>query len=256
MRLTILGCAGSIPGPNTNASGYLVEADGYTLGLELGNGTLSALQAMRGPFALDALLLSHLHPDHCADVAALTVLHRYHPQRPTDGKPGRLPVYGPDDTAVRLANLYAPNERERAETDLADVFEFHAMPREPTRIGPFEVTAFPVLHPTPAFGVRIAYRDLTFAYTGDTDVCPELDQLAASADVLLAEATWTESDDRPVGVHLSGAAAGELAARAGVRRLMLTHIAPWTDRAKIYAEARTAYTGDVELVEQGAVYEF
>lgn len=254
MRLTILGCAGSIPGPTTNASGYLIEADGFVLGLELGNGTLAALQTIQDPFELDALMLSHLHPDHCVDVAALTVLRRYHPQRPTGGQ--RLPLYGPDDTAVRLANLYAPNEPERAETDLSDVFEFRPLPAEPARIGPFEITAFPVFHPTPAFGLRIAYGDVTIAYTGDTDVCPALDRLAADVDVLLAEATWTESDDRPVGVHLSGAAAGALATRTGARRLLLTHIAPWTDRAKIYAEARTAFAGPLELVEQGAVYRF
>lgn len=255
MRLTILGCTGSVPGPNANASGYLIEADGYVLGLELGNGTLSALQAIRDPFDLDALVLSHLHPDHCADFAALTVFRRYHPQLPYVRRPKRLPVFGPQDTPVRLANLYAPDEAERAGTDLSDVFDFRTLPREPIKLGPFELMSYPVLHPTPAFGLRLVHGEKTFAYTGDSDVCPELDELAAGADVLLAEASWTDSDDRPVGVHLSGATAGELATRAGARKLMLTHITPWTDRNKIYAEARTEFSGPLELVEQGAVYE-
>src|SRR5690606_34909837 len=137
MRLTILGCAGSVPGPGTNASGYLLEADDFTLALDLGNGTVSALQQLQDPFDLDALLLSHLHPDHCADFAALTVIRRYHPERP--GADRRLPVYGPAGTEQRLVNLYAPNERERAETDLTDSYSFAPLPSEPTMIGPFEV---------------------------------------------------------------------------------------------------------------------
>jgi len=253
MRLTILGCAGSVPGPGTNASGYLLEADDFTLALDLGNGTVSALQQLRDPFDLDALLLSHLHPDHCADFAALTVIRRYHPERPGAGR--RLPVYGPAGTEQRLVNLYAPNERERAETDLTDSYSFAPLPSEPTMIGPFEVQAIEVCHPTPAYGVRISYDGTTFAYTGDTGVCPSLERLAAGVDVLLAEATWTDADDRPPGIHLSGAEAGQLAERAGVGKLLITHIAPWTDPAAIHAEVKAAYTGPSEIVVQGASYE-
>lgn len=255
MRLTILGCAGSVPGPNTNASGYLLEADGFVLGLELGNGTLSQLQSYRSPFDLDALVFSHLHPDHCADFGALTVLRRYHPHWPV-GRPARLPVYGPEDTEQRLVNLYAPNEPERAETDLGDVYQFHPLPvAAPFEIGPFQVTAFRVQHPTTAYGLRISHGGSTFAYTGDTGVCAALDELAQGVDVLLSEASWTDADDRPLGVHMSGVEAGELARRAGARRLLITHVAPWTDRAKIYAEARTTFGGPLELVEQGSTYD-
>lgn len=254
MRLTILGCAGSIPGPNANASGYLLEADGFVLGLELGNGVLSTMQAMRDPFAYDTLVLSHLHPDHCADFGALTVIRRYHPTRPAD-RPERLPLYGPPGTEQRLANLYAPDQKELAETDLSDVYSFRPLPTEPIRIGPFEVKAYEVCHPTPAYGMRITHGGITLAYTGDTGICPVLDELAADVDVLLSEASWTDADDRPPGIHLSGVEAGELASRARARRLLVTHIAPWTDPAKIYAEARAAYDGPMELVEQGKSYD-
>ncbi|HEY7597041.1 MAG TPA: MBL fold metallo-hydrolase, partial [Actinophytocola sp.] len=95
MLLTVLGCSGSAPGPHAACSGYLVEADGFLLGVELGNGTLAELQAVRDPFALDALLFSHLHPDHCADFSALTVLRRYHPAPSRDPRVPRLPVHAP-----------------------------------------------------------------------------------------------------------------------------------------------------------------
>lgn len=165
VRVTILGCCGSIPGPDQAASGYLLEADGFTMGIDLGNGTLARLQAVRDPFGLDALLLSHLHPDHCADFSALTVLRRYHPAPPFDTRERRLPVYAPSQAPARLANAYAPHEAERLETDLSDVFEFHALHHGVLRIGPFEVTAVPVTHPTESFGMRVAHGARTFAYT-------------------------------------------------------------------------------------------
>jgi ribonuclease BN (tRNA processing enzyme) len=254
VRLTILGCSGSIPGPGTAASGYLVEAGGFVLAVELGNGTLARLQALRDPFDLDALVLTHLHPDHCADFSALTVLRRYHPVPPYDRRPPLLPVYAPAGAPTRLANAYAPDETERAGTDLTDAYRFEELTDGTTaRLGPLEVTAVAVRHPTPAFGVRITHGGRTLAYTGDTGPCAALDELARDADVLLCEATWTDSPDRPAGVHLSGLQAGELAKRARAGRLLLTHVAPWTDRAAILNEAVSAFPAST-LVEQGAVY--
>ncbi|MGC7099136.1 MBL fold metallo-hydrolase [Amycolatopsis lurida] len=254
MRLTILGCSGSIPGPNRAASGYLLEADGFVLGLELGNGTLAQLQASRDPFELDALLLSHLHPDHCADVSALTVLRRYHPEPPYDRRPAKLPLFGPADTAARLANAYAPNLDELAETDLSDVYDFRELTPGSLRVGPFEVEVAEVDHPTTAYGLRVRHGDRTLAYTGDTGPCAALAELAADVDVLLSEASWTDAPDRPPGVHLSGKQAGVLARESRARRLLLTHVAPWADRDAVLAEARLEFR-EAELVEQGAVYE-
>jgi ribonuclease BN (tRNA processing enzyme) len=255
VRLTILGCSGSVPGPGKAASGYLIEAGGFLLGLELGNGTLAELQARHDPFGLGGLLLTHLHPDHCADFGALTVLRRYHPAPPYDARDRRLPVYAPEIAPARLARAYAADDAELAGTDLSDVFDFHPLTADQAKVGPFEVSAVPVDHPTTAFGLRVRHNGRTLAYTGDTGPCGALDELARGADVLLAEATWTDAPDRPAGVHLSGRQAGALARRAGVGRLLLTHVAPWSDRDAILAEARAEFPGAV-LVEQGEGYEF
>ncbi|GGM41048.1 MBL fold metallo-hydrolase [Longimycelium tulufanense] len=248
MILTILGCSGSVPGPNVPASGYLVEAGGTQAALDFGNGVLAALSARRDPFSLDALLLSHLHPDHCADMSALTVLRRYHPER----RPGhRLPVYGPVETADRLAAAYAPSDEERLGTDLSDVFDFRVLDDNTFRIGTLTVTTARVVHPCEAYGFRIEHDGAVLAYTGDTGTCSAVVELARDADLLLAEATWTHREDNPPDLHLSGREAGELAARAGARRLVLTHVAPWTDRQAVLAEARAAFTGAIGLAEPG-----
>ena len=88
------------PAPTSPASCYLVqaEADGRTwnLLLDLGSGALGPLQRHLSPDDLDAVLLSHLHPDHCVDLCGLYVMRRYRPggARPAD----RLPVHGPAGT--------------------------------------------------------------------------------------------------------------------------------------------------------------
>ncbi|TWH23000.1 ribonuclease BN (tRNA processing enzyme) [Prauserella rugosa] len=255
VRLTILGCSGSIPGPNTAASGYLVESEGFVLGVDLGNGTLAQLQALRDPFDVDALVLSHLHPDHCADMSALTVLRRYHPDPPFDPRRHRLPVHAPAEAPTRLANAFAADDAERDVTDLSDVYEFHPLLTGSRTIGPFEVSAFPMDHPTEAFGLRVSCGGRTLAYTGDTGPCAALDELSAGVDLLLAEASWTDGPERPAGVHLSGTQAGELARRAAAHRLVLTHVAPWTDAAAVLAEARAAFGDAAELAVQGRVYD-
>ncbi|AHH94629.1 MBL fold metallo-hydrolase [Kutzneria viridogrisea] len=255
MKLTILGCSGSIPGPASPAAGYLVEADGYRLVIDLGNGTLAALQAVCDPFEVDALAFSHLHPDHCADFTALTVLRRYRPAPPYDPTQRRLPVHGPSDAPSRFAAAYAPNEVERAETDLSDVFQFHPLTEHAVQLGPLKVTAARVAHPCEAYGFRVEHDGRALAYTGDTGPCPALDELAQGVDLLLAEATWTDSPRRPADLHLSGRQAGELAERAEVGRLLLTHIAPWTDPEVVRAEAVAAFSGQVLVASPAAVYE-
>jgi len=252
--LTVLGCSGSVPGPNAPASGYLIEADGFRLAVDFGNGTFAALSARHDPFRLGALLLSHLHPDHCADVTALTVYRRYHPAPPAGARAGRLPVYAPAEAPSRFAAAYAPDDAERRVTDLSDVYEFVALAPGTLHIGPFEVTVDAVAHPCAAYGFRIVHDGRSLVYTGDTGPCDTLFGLAEGADVLLAEASWTHAADRPADLHLSGRQAGELAARAGVGELLVTHVPPWTDADAVLAEAGTAFGGATRLAQQGASY--
>jgi ribonuclease BN (tRNA processing enzyme) len=253
--LTVLGCSGSIPGPNAPASGYLISAGDAKIAVDLGNGTMTALQAVTDPFTLDAVLFSHLHPDHCADFSALTVLRRYHPAPPHDPRVHRLPVHGPSDTRDRLTAAYAANAAEAAETDLGDVFDFHPYRAEPVDVAGFTVTSTRVDHRCEAYGLRVERDGRAIAYTGDTGPCAALDELAHGVDTLLAEASWTDDPSRPTGIHLSGRQTGELAARAGVGRLVVTHVLAWADPAAVLAEVKAAFPGEVVLAEPGATYE-
>jgi ribonuclease BN (tRNA processing enzyme) len=107
MRLTIVGCAGSFPRPDSAASCYLLEHEGSRILLDLGSGALGPLQSHTELRDLDGVLLSHLHPDHFADMCGLFVTRRYSPGPPMS----KIPVCGPSDVALRLAQPTAPSRR-------------------------------------------------------------------------------------------------------------------------------------------------
>jgi ribonuclease BN (tRNA processing enzyme) len=251
MLLTVLGCSGSVPGPESPASGYLLQAGETSVLLDLGNGTFGALQRYLDPFTLDGLILSHLHPDHCADVSALTVYRRYHPNPP---QWDALPLYGPPEAAERLVAAYAPSAEERDRGELSDVYNFRSYGAG-AQIGPLEVRAAPVEHSCQAYALRVSHAGRALVYSGDTGPCAQLVELATGADVLLAEASWPDRPDNPPGIHLSGTDAGEVASAAGVSRLLITHVPPWTDPGQVLAEAEAAFDGPTELVRPGSQYE-
>src|SRR2546421_5856364 len=224
VRLTVLGCSGSVPGPGTATSGYLVEADDVRLVMDFGSGTLARLYRACDPFDVSALLFSHLHPDHCADIAGMILIRRFHPKPPFNPFERRLPVYAPEEAPTRFAALHAPSEEERLTTDLSDILDFHALRPGTFRIGPIEITVARMAHICEAYGFRITHRGRTLVYSGDTARCVELGRLAANADVLLAEASWENQGTYPDNLHMTGKEAGELAKQANVKKLLLTHI--------------------------------
>ncbi|MGI8612963.1 MAG: MBL fold metallo-hydrolase [Nocardioidaceae bacterium] len=251
MRLTVVGCSGSFPGPTSAASCYLVQAphEGrtFSLVLDLGSGAFGPLQTHVGLFALDAVALSHLHADHCLDLTACYVSRKYD----RDPHPP-LPVHGPRGTAERVARAYdlPPGQ------DMARQFTFlDWVPDQPRRIGPFTVTPVRVRHPVETFALRVDAGGRSLVYSGDTGPCAALEALATGADVLLAEASFVESDDNPPDLHLTGLQAAVHAAGARVGRLLLTHVPPWTDPAEVLGDAGRGYAGPVELVKAGAVYD-
>lgn len=250
MKLTVIGCSGSFPGPESPASCYLLEAeDGgrtWRLLLDMGSGALGWLQRVVDPLALDGVLLSHLHADHCLDLCGYYVMRKYHP----DGAQPRLPVWGPQHTARRMAKAYDLDE----DPGMNEEFDFRTY-SDGLRIGPFEVEAVPVDHPVEAYGLRVTCQGRALAYTGDSGPCDSLIRLAKDADLLLAEASFRERDENPERIHLTGAECGRVAAESGARRLVITHVPPWFDAEEMAAEARGAWDGPVDVAAQGRVFE-
>jgi ribonuclease BN (tRNA processing enzyme) len=251
MRLTVIGCSGSYPGPDSAASCYLVEAphDGriWRILLDLGSGALGTLQRYLDPLDVDAVFISHLHPDHFFDISGYYVLRKYHPAGPQSP----IPVWGPEGLGSRSASAYGLPE----DPGMSAEFDFHAYDGRAIKLGPFTVTTTEMAHPIDAFGLRVEADGRVLAYSGDTGPCASLVDLARGADLLLAEAAFREGTDNPGNLHLTGREAGAAAVEAGVGRLVLTHIPPWHDKQDALDEAREVFQGRLELAATGATYD-
>jgi len=218
--------------------------------LDFGGGVLGALQRHADPGAVN-VLLSHLHADHCLDLPGLFVWRRYHPSPPV----GRALLLGPTHTWERLGAASSPEGGEV--DDISDIFEVQSwVDGQPLRLGALTVEPRLVRHPTESYGMRFTDRDgVTFAYSGDTGICDAVVELATGVDVFLCEASWTHSPDRPPDLHLSGTEAGQIAALAGVGKLLLTHIPPWTSREDVITEAKAEFDGPVHAVVCGETFD-
>ncbi|MDO9455768.1 MBL fold metallo-hydrolase [Nocardioides sp.] len=254
MRLTIIGCSGSYPGPDSSASCYLLETDvgdgddkrTWRILLDLGSGSVGVLQRYADALAVDAVLFSHLHPDHCSDLCGFYVLRKYHPL----GAQPRIPVWGPSGVAERMSEAYGLPDG----SGMADAFDFQEY-AGPFSIGPFSIVPIPVEHPVEAYGLRVSVGSSSLGYSGDTAACEGVDRVAANVRLFLCEASFRDVDDNPPGIHLTGVEAGDTASRARAGRLVITHVPPWFDADGMVAEARTAYSGPVELAAVGATYD-
>jgi ribonuclease BN (tRNA processing enzyme) len=247
MQLTVVGCAGSFPGPDSPASCYLLTAEGFRLVLDMGNGSLGALQRYADMFAIDAIWLSHLHPDHCVDVASYSVARKYAPGGPRPA----IPVYGPAGTAERVAGVLGPGHS--GADDVRERFTVHELAPGTLEIGPFRIAAEHMNHPVETFGFRVEHAGWRLAYSADTGETDALVRLAQDADVLLCEASFRSGQDNPRNLHLTARQAGEYAARAGAGELVLTHLVPGNDREQAVAEAAGSYPGALSAAISGLV---
>jgi len=246
MRLTVVGCAGSFPGPDSPASCYLLESDGFRLVIDFGNGSLGALQKYTGLFDIDAVCLSHLHADHCVDLYSYSVARSYSPA----GVQPAIPVYGPAGSAERMSLIHGPDGDDGL---MRQRFTFETLGPGRMTIGPFDVQLAHMNHPVETFAFRFSCGGRSLVYTGDTGETEAVPELAAGADVFLSEAAFLEGPNLPPNLHLTARQAAAYARRAGVGELVLTHLQPWNNLDDARAEAASAFAGDLDLAVAGQV---
>ena len=237
MRLRVLGSSGGYPAPGNPCSGYFLEHGPAKLWIDAGNGTFAELQRAVDFTKLDALLLSHVHADHCADVYPLYVAIRY-----GVGNDFRLPLYCPPGTRETLAPLLMEGGWE----ELGEAFDFHTVDAgDVVEIGGVRLSFLRMDHPAHTLGIRAETAAGRLTYSADTHTGADLAAFAKGSDLLLCEATYQEGK---VGgpVHLTARQAGEIARRAGARELALTHVWPTFDPKVSLEEARTT-AGDVPV---------
>lgn len=248
MKLTVVGCTGSMSGPKGAASCYLVQSATTTILLDLGPGGMGQLMNHLDPADIDAIFFSHLHTDHCADIIGMQVYRRWLPTGPL----GPIDVYSPGDGLRRTRQIGGDGPEENYEGE----FNFKTVTEgDVVTVGDLTVEFFHAVHPVPAVAMRITGpKGGILAYSGDTDYCAGQVSAARDADLYLCEAAFESSRDTVCDIHLTGGRAGKIAAEAGAHNLVLTHLQPWTDPDTVCDEARAEFAGPIAVATPGGTF--
>lgn len=244
MRLTVLGVCGGYPAAGRACSGYLVQSGPTTLLVDCGSGVMANLGRHADFRTLEAVVLSHLHGDHMSDLLVL----RYAVQRAlAEGSRSRpLTVYAPPLPEEEFGRLRYKQVLEPRPID----------PEERLEVGGLLLRFLPVPHTVLTYAMSVEHGGKKLVYSGDTSWHDPLVEFAREADLLLCEATLLEGEPRSPG-HLTGRQAAELGLKAGVKRLLLTHLWPTADWRKVLDEAQAA-AGEaglpIELAGEGSRY--
>lgn len=245
MRLTVLGGCGAWPGAGQACSGYLLVSEGFRLLIDPGYATLPKLLEYVSADDVDAVLVSHGHPDHCADLNPLLRARMLREEPPPS-----LPLYTLPGALDQVLALDRPGML----TDGYQLRDFAAGDR--WEIGPFSVATEPLPHSVPNAGMRLTAEGVTLVYTGDTGPSPVLTELAQGADLLLSDASFVdELTSEDTEYLLSASIAGGVAAQAQVGQLMLTHLMPGTDPQEALAAASRSFAGPVQVATAGVAVE-
>ncbi|MBN2027581.1 MAG: MBL fold metallo-hydrolase [Actinobacteria bacterium] len=246
MRLTVLGASGTYPRPGGATNGFLLQERGINLVLKLGNGCLSNLLEEIDFTGIDAVVVTHMHIDHFGDLYPLFYALRFDPDEPWG-----MRLIMPGGGLELMGRILG--EDSRAYLPLVFASEPIAAGRV-YRVAEMELSFYPTDHPVEGYSVRLAGEGWTMAYSSDSSPCPGLEEAASGVDLFVCEATLpADYVEEASHGHLTSLQAGETAARAGARRLLLTHIWPAFDKQDILEEVREVFGGEVALAREGMV---
>ncbi|MCD6123505.1 MAG: MBL fold metallo-hydrolase [Spirochaetales bacterium] len=234
MQITVLGYWGAYPAAGEATSGYLFQDRNTNILLDCGSAVLSELQKHIDISNLDAVILSHYHADHVADIHCLqyaVMLESLQHKRDRN-----LPIY-------------AYSKHSQFETlTFEDYTEGIALREESEiAIGDFSFSFIKTVHPEICMAVKITHYGKTAVYTADTEYFDKLTDFSRYADILLCEASLYREYEGKVEGHMSGAQAGKLAAEADVGALLLTHLPRYGNHERLREEAGEYYRGNITL---------
>lgn len=260
LKITVLGKSPSWQDAGGACSGYLIDAEAATVLLDCGSGVFGKLRAMRDHREVDAIVISHMHGDHILDLIPFAYALQFGPSR-----------VGPDSEPAPIRLLLPPGGRQvmgaicgtwGGEDLIEKSFEVSEyQPGASFEVGGIVFTTAEVPHFIPAYAVSAqAHGSGRFVFGADCGPADAIIDFARGADLLMLEATLAEDDPAaavsdPQAGHLSGSQAGDVAGKAGARRLVLTHLSDCNDVEASREGARAAFGGPVEIAAEGVVWE-
>jgi len=238
MKVTVIGCWGGYPAAEGATSAYLIEKDNFSLLVDAGSGALSQLQKYISIEALDAVLVSHYHHDHIADIGVLQyakLVHYY-----VTGNDTVLPIYGhkeDEDGFSSLSHTYTEGVAYDPEASL--------------EIGPFSITFFRTEHPVPCFGMRITDSETVIVYTADTSYMNLWSDFARNADLLITDCNYYAGQDGSKAGHMTSREGAIIAQEANAKTLILSHLPQFGDIKELAEEAKADFDGNIYLAHAG-----
>ncbi|MBI3749638.1 MAG: MBL fold metallo-hydrolase [Chloroflexi bacterium] len=242
LRLDVVGAGPAFTDrPGASGAAYLVRHERTSILLDLGQGSFPRLASLLDPGTLDAIVVSHLHPDHFVDLVALRHYLRWGP-----GGPRRARVLGPAGLADRLDAL---NAEPGFASAALDVEELGGQGR---RVGGLELDSARVAHAGESHAIRVGAAGRPgLVYSGDCGRADDLATLIRRGDTLLAEVSFGPGPVPSGAAHLDGPSVGALAARTGAARVLLTHLLMGFNRTETVSSVEQSFGGPVQLVAPG-----
>ncbi|SFA81815.1 Ribonuclease BN, tRNA processing enzyme [Lentibacillus halodurans] len=241
MKLTIIGCWGGYPAPGGATSAYMLEQDDFTLLIDAGSGSLSKLQSMKHVMNLDAVILSHYHNDHIADIGVLQ--YAWLVQSYMSDRKEVLPIYGHQEDQYGFKSL-THKHTEGVAYDPAATLE----------VGPFSITFLKTVHPVPCYGMRITNGEDVIVYTADTAFKEAWYDFAKDADLLVTDCNFYADQDGSAAGHMTSKEGAMIADKANVDELILSHLPQYRDNNDLVKEAKAFYSGSIQLAKEGLVW--
>jgi ribonuclease BN (tRNA processing enzyme) len=246
VKVSVVGSSGTFPVSGRPASGYVVESGETRVLCDAGAGVLMNLPV--DSYLIDAVVVSHQHPDHCADLFAIFHAWTYCPS-PRSG----IPLYAPQAVWDRIEGFLDQGQGDM----LGHTFDFHPVwTGDAVAIGDIEIEFIEADHSVPTVASRWVADGRALFYTADTGPAGNWQSLARDADVMLSEASYQgdrAADDYPH--HLTASEAGAIAREVSARRLVLTHIPPYLDATKSVYEAESVFDRPVALAVPGVAFD-
>ncbi|SDC44410.1 Ribonuclease BN, tRNA processing enzyme [Pelagirhabdus alkalitolerans] len=238
MKLTTVGFWGGYPEQGEATSSFLIEKDGFKLLVDAGSGALSQLPKYTDPYSLDAVILSHYHHDHIADVGVL----QYH-----------MLVQNGVRQAERVLPIYGHNHDKASFDSLTHQFTTGVAynPETTLNLGPFEIQFMPTEHPVTCFAMRITDGEDTIVYTADSSYLDGFIEFSEGADLLITDCNFYDGQDGSAKGHMNAKECAHIANHANVDTLVLSHHPHFGDRSQLVPEARRYFNGQVVLAHSG-----
>ncbi|UOQ92783.1 MBL fold metallo-hydrolase [Halobacillus shinanisalinarum] len=240
MKITVIGYWGGYPAAGSATSSYLVEKNDYTLLVDCGSGSLSRLQQFKKVTDLDAVILSHYHHDHIADLGVLQ--YAWLVQNNLEQTENILPIYGhsEDGAFSKLSHQYTNG------------MAYH--PGETLQLGPLSINFLKTDHPVPCYGMRICDGTDVFVYTADTSYNNEWVQFAKGADLLVTDTNFYKGMDGSGPGHMTSEEAATIANKANVDTLWLSHLPHFGQHTRLKQEAEDVFHGTIQLATEGLTW--